>query len=88
MKKQVFTHPQACYYAKANRAIAYDLLRDKTFAVRHTGEIIKIHTFVCYTQHSEEASRMDLLNADGGVIAYFANGQFRDLMTGTVIGLS
>ena len=86
MKTIAFTSPNAGYYAKKNCEMAAALIKGKTHVVRHTGERRKITEYFSRTMHSEEASQFELRNEDG-VLAYFCNGQFWDVCTGTLVEL-
>jgi hypothetical protein len=87
MKTHFFTHPQASPLAKEDAEIADLLVRNKTVAIRHNGKAIHIAEYKSYTMHSQEASRFFLLDNEGLMIAYYANGQFWDSLGGTLIEL-
>ena len=62
-------------------------MRNKTIAIRHNGRAIKIAEFKSYTMHSQEASRFELIDSEGLLIAFYTNGQFWDSLTKTLIDL-
>lgn len=87
MKTHYFTHPNAGPLAERDSKIADDLVRGKSMAVRHNGKCIRISEYKSYTMHSQEASRFELIDNEGLLIAFYANGQFWDSLTKTLIEL-
>lgn len=85
MTTHCFTHPNASDLASQDSEIATNLMKGKTIAVRHNGRAIRIAEFKSYTMHSQEASRFELIDSEGYLIGYYANGQFWDSLTKTLL---
>jgi hypothetical protein len=87
MKTHFFTHPQASSLAEQDAQIANDLVKGKSVAIRYNGKGTHIAEFKSYTMHSQEASRFELIDNEGLLIAFYANGQFWDAFNKTLVEL-
>lgn len=87
MKNLIFTHPHASGLAEMDARIVHELMYKKEIAILPSGERKVIAQFKSFTMYSQEASRFELIDEEGYLIAFYANGQFWDSLTKRLVTL-